>query len=179
MTIQITTRKSTLTDSFKERINKKLRKLDRFFPEEATANVVVSTEKERETVEITIKYRNMIFRSQKTASEMIDALEAVVDSLVKQIVKNKTKLSKRLRDNAFDANLYRDEEGDAPQPEEDFRIVKNKRFSIKPMDVQEAILQMNMLQHAFFMFRDSATGQVSVVYRRSGGDYGLIEPEME
>ena len=104
---------------------------------------------------------------------MFDSLEVVVDSLVRQIVKNKTRLEKRLRVNAF-APEYQD----AVEPEE-YRVVKTKRFAIKPMSVDEAILQMNLLEHEFFMFRQAETNDICVVYKRKNGDYGLIEPEIE
>ena len=101
----------------------------------------------------------------------MDSLEAVVDSLVKQIVKNKTKLEQRLRASAFIG-----QEAEPAIPAEDYSVVRTKRFPVKPMTVEEAILQMNMLGHSFFMFRDAQIGEICVVYRRKGDSYGLIEP---
>ena len=173
MNITINARRVTITDSFKARIEKKLKKLDRFFDQDAVAVVTVSRERDRETVEVTIRAAYMVFRAEETTRDMFDSLEVVVDSLVRQIVKNKTRLEKRLRVNAF-APEYQD----AVEPEE-YRVVKTKRFAIKPMSVDEAILQMNLLEHEFFMFRQAETNDICVVYKRKNGDYGLIEPEIE
>lgn len=173
MNITITGRKTTIRDNFKERVTKKLTKLDRFFDEDATATVTVTNEGGRETVEITVQARGMLFRAEKTTPDRMDSLEVVVDSLVKQIVKNKNKLEQRLRSNAFDASYQE------TYSNEDYSVVRAKRFRIKPMTVDEAILQMNMLGHEFFMFRNDETNEYNVVYRRKNGDYGLIEPELE
>ncbi len=104
MNITITARKTSVRDSFKERIDRKLAKLDRFFDDSANAIVTVTNEGDRETVEVTIQSRGMFYRAEKTTSDRFDSLEAVVDSLFRQIVKNKNKLGKRLRDTAFDAS---------------------------------------------------------------------------
>ena len=174
MNITITSRKTTVKDSFRERVNKKLSKLDRFFDDTAEAVVTVTNEGERETVEITVRAGGMFFRAEKTTGDRLDSLEAVVDSLVKQIVKNKNKLEQRLKSSAFSG-------ADAmPEAlEEEYSVVRTKRFPVKPMSVEEAILQMNMLGHSFFMFRDDETGEICVVYRRKGDSYGLIEPVEE
>lgn len=176
MNITYTARKVTLKDAFKERVEKKLKKLDRFFSDNPTAVVIVSLEKERQTVEITIQSHGMTFRAEKTTPDMFDSLEAVVDLLVKQIIKNKTKLSKRLHDNSFmkDMEDYNAEELEDTQ---EYKIVRNKKFYIKPMDEEEAILQMNILGHSFFMFRNVHTEEINVVYRRKDGNYGLLEPD--
>lgn len=171
MNITITGRNTGVKDSFKERVDRKLSKFDRFFGDNAKANVTVTKESDRETVEITIKSDGLFFRAEKTAAERMDALEAVTDSLFRQIVKNKNKLSKRLKDTAFSPE-YHDE---VYEPEE-YRVVRTKRFPVKPMDPEEAILQMNMLGHEFFMFRNAVTNEINVVYKRHGESYGLIEP---
>ena len=169
--ITITGRKVNVKDSFKERVQKKLAKFDRFFDQDAEASVTVHVENDRQTVEITIRDQNgMIYRSEETAADMIDALEKVCDVLFRQICRNKTKLERRLKAGAFDDI--------AEQEEEDgFRIVRSKNLSIKPMSPEEAILQMNMLGHMFFLFYNMDSDSVSVVYRRKDGDYGLIIEE--
>ena len=171
MNITITGRNTGVKDSFKERVDRKLSKFDRFFGDNAKASVTVTKESDRETVEITIKSDGLFFRAEKTAAERMDALEAVTDSLFRQIVKNKNKLSKRLKETAFSPE-YEDE---AFEPEE-YRVLRTKRVPVKPMDPEEAILQMNMLGHEFFMFRNAVTNEINVVYRRHGDSYGLIEP---
>lgn len=173
MKVNITARKTTIKDSFKEKIEKKLQKFDRFFDDEASAAVVVSNERERETVEITINYNGMIFRSEKTTADRADSLDAVCDILFKQIVKNKSKLVSRVREKAFD-DLAADDI--SAEPELDYSVDKHKKFAVHPMSIEEAILQMNMLGHEFFMFENVENGEINVVYSRHGGSYGLIEP---
>ena len=174
MNIVITARKTTVKDSFKERVEKKLAKFDRFF-DDATPNVVVTNERDRETVEITIQSMGMFFRAEKTTGDRIDSLESVTDSLMKQIIRNKSKLQKRLRSNAFVEPVV-----DEPVYEEEtVHVAKVKTFPVKPMTEEEAILQMNLLGHTFFMFRNADSGEINVVYSRRNGDYGLLVPEVD
>ncbi|MDD2956059.1 MAG: ribosome-associated translation inhibitor RaiA [Oscillospiraceae bacterium] len=172
MKFTIAARKTTVKDSFRERVEKKLSKLDRFFGEDAAATVVVTNERERETVEVTIQSQGMYFRAEKTTADRMDSLEAVVDSLFKQIVKNKSKLEQRLRDSAFSPDYH-----DELEAEDGMHVVKTKTFPVKPMHEEEAILQMNLLGHAFYMFRNAESNEINVVYRRKNGDYGLLIPE--
>lgn len=173
MKVNITARKTTIKDSFRERVEKKLQKFDRFFDDEAAAAVVVSNERERETVEVTINYGGMIFRAEKTTADRADSLDAVCDVLFKQIVKNKSKLVSRVREKAFDDLNDADI---AAESEAAYNVVKHKKFPVNAMSVDEAILQMNMLGHEFFMFENNETGEINVVYSRHGNSYGLIEP---
>lgn len=172
MNITIIGRKCTPRDSFKERAEKKLSKLDKFFSDNSTAKVTATVEKSSQTVEITVNNDSMIFRAQAKAENMNDALDTCVDLLVRQIRKNKTKLEKRLRSGAFD-----DFNAGEVTEETDFELVRTKTVPVKPLSVDEAILQMNMLGHEFFMFRNSDTDLISVVYRRTDGGYGLLEPQ--
>ena len=175
MNITITARKTSVRDSFKERIEKKLAKLERFFDENTNAAVTVTNEGDRETVEVTIQSRGMFYRAEKTTDDRLDSLDAVVDSLFRQIVKNKTKLEKRLRDTAFDhANIEVGEEQEHPAGE--YYVERVKRFVMRPMNVEEAILQMNMVGHEFFVFMNAETSNVNVVYKRTNGTYGILEP---
>lgn len=175
MNITITARKTSVRDTFKDRINKKLGKLDRFFDEGASAVVTVTNEGERETVEVTIQSHGMFYRAEKTTEDRLDSLEAVVDSLFRQIVKNKDKLGKKLRDNAFDVGNV-----EAGETEEEasgeYEIVRTKRFVMRPMSVEEAILQMNLVGHEFFVFLNADSSETNVVYRRHNGTYGVLEP---
>lgn len=175
MNITITSRKTSVRDSFKERINKKFEKLDRFFDDSAHATVTVTNEGDRETVEVTIQAKGMFYRAEKTTSDRFDSLEAVMDSLFRQIVKNKNKLGKKLRENAFDPQFL--EEGEELEDiAGDYKIERVKRFSMRPMDVHEAILQMNLLGHEFFVFQNAQTNETNVVYKRRNATYGVIEP---
>lgn len=173
MNISITARKTTIKDSFRDKVEKKLKKFDRFFGDEAKAVVVVTNERDRDTVEVTITSNSMIFRSEKTTADRIDSLEVVCDILFKQIVKNKSKLIGRVREKAFE-NI---DAADLPsEAEHEFSIVKHKKFPLHAMSVEEAILQMNMLGHQFYVFVNGETGTINVVYSRHDNGYGLIEP---
>ncbi len=178
MKITITGRKVNLRDSFKELVNKKLSKFERFFGDDAEANVTVTLEKNRQTVEITVRSKGYIYRAEQTSDDMNDALDTAVDRLAGQIRKNKTKLDKRLKASQPVA-AYEPLEEDQPEVEEEseFQIIRSKKFQVSPMDIDEAILQMNMLGHEFFMFRNDFTNEINVVYRRHDGNYGLLEPE--
>lgn len=173
MKITIVGRKVTLCNNFKELVEKKLSKFDRIFDEDAEATVTATVERNRQTVEITIKQRGMIYRAEETAFEMNEALDHVVAALGKQIRRNKTRLekSKKVDPGVDFADAYYDE------PDEEFNVVRTKRFFVKVMTPEEAILQMNMLDHEFFMFRDDQSGEVNVVYKRKDGNYGLLVPE--
>ena len=170
MKITVSGKQMTVRPSLKELTDKKLAKFDRFFGDDAEAMVVYSCRHDLQYIEITILYGGTIFRSEEGADTFQTAIDAAVDSLERQIRKNKTRLEKRLRTGAFVAGNDDTDDGDE---EETFRI-PTKTFPIKPMSVEEAILQMNLLEHQFFMFRDDQTGEPCVVYRRKDGDYGLI-----
>lgn len=173
MTINITARKTSVKDSFKERVEKKMSKLAKFFDDEAIASVVVTNEHDRETVEITIHSNGMVFRAEKTTADRLDSLEGVTDSLLKQITRNKAKLQKKFKSPGIEKAFAAYEDAYT----EEYHVVRTKKFTLKPMDVEEAILQMNMVGHEFFMFRNSESGEINVVYRRNDGNYGLLEPE--
>lgn len=173
MKITVIGRKCTPRDSFKTRTEKKLAKVDRFFGDSASAKVTAAVEKNSQTVEITVQNEGMLFRAQARAENMNEALDECVDILVRQIRKNKTKLEKRLRTGAFDEF----ETEDDIVEETEYELVRTKNISVKPQSVDEAILQMNMLGHKFYMFRNAENNSVSVVYLRNDGGYGLIQPQ--
>lgn len=173
MKITIVGRKVNLRNNFKELAERKLSKFNRIFDEDAEATVTVTVERNRQTVEITIKQRGMIYRAEETSMEMNEALDHVISALGRQIRRNKTRLEKAKKvspDIDFPDALY-------DEPDEEIQVARVKHFNVKVMTPEEAILQMNMLGHQFFLFRDDATGEINVVYRRKNGDYGLLVPE--
>ena len=174
MNITVTGRKVTVKETFKEMIAKELKKVDRFFDTDADAKVTVTVENNRQTVEITIHSNHLVLRAEQTAPKMEDALDKAVDDLIRKIRKNKTRVEKRLRAGALEAPPLWDEA--EPFEEEGIAIVKTKTVPVKPLSPEEAVLQMNLLGHNFFMFRNDQTGEINLVYRRNSGDYGLIEP---
>ncbi|OCN03237.1 ribosomal subunit interface protein [Clostridium sp. W14A] len=176
MKITITGRKVNLRDHFKELAVKKLSRFDRIFDEDAEAKVVVTVLKNRQTVEITVHSKGMIYRAEATAEEMNDALDNVIGALSSQIRRNKTRLEKRIHFSGLDEDF---QVPDDLEESEQYKIVRTKRFCVKPMSVEEAILQMNLLEHQFFMFRNQEDNQINVVYKRRDGNYGLLTPDAE
>lgn len=179
MKITITGRKVNLRDNFKELATRKLSRFDRIFDEDAQANVVVTLERNRQTVEITIKSQGMIYRAEATEFEMNDALDQVISALGRQIRKNKSRLEKEIHSAALDQYVQNYLHSTEEEDNSEYKIVRTKHFFIKPLSVEEAILQMNLLGHQFFMFRDESSGEINVVYKRKDGNYGLLEPDSE
>ena len=172
MKLQITAKKMQLSQSFTDYAEERLSaKLDKFFGDEASAKIVLSTVKNKIILELTVEFGGVTFRAEQSADDKNDALDACIDKIIRQIRKNKTRLSKQLRDNSFT-----DKFESAPDEQVDYEVIKHKSFELRPMSVEEAILQMNMLDHTFFMFKNAETGDVNVVYKRSNGDYGVLEP---
>lgn len=175
MNITIIGRKCTPRESFKARAEEKLVKVEKFFGPDATAKITATVEKNQKICEITLTRKSMIFRAQERSDDLEEALDKCVDSLIRQIRKNKTKLEKKLRDVSFDDILA----ADASEEEDTFEVVRTKTVVLKPETVDEAILQMNMLGHMFYMFRNAETDSVCVVYKRNDGGYGVLEPDCE
>ena len=181
MKFTFTCKKVALNDSVKEYAEKKISKLERYFREaDTTAFVTFSVEKNHLcTVEITIRGGATLLRAQTEApdGDMRGAIDAAVGYIERQILKNKTRLAKRLRTEGFPPPAPADDFEVAEEKE--FDIVRTKRFAIKPMSPEEAILQMNLLDHDFFVFRNSDDDSLSIVYQRKAGGYGLIVTDEE
>ncbi len=171
MKITYTGRKVTLKPSFTQKAEEELRKLEKFFSDDAQAQVTVTVEKDRQTVEITVRDKGVSIRAERVHPRMEDALDDAVDLLTRRIVKNRKRLNTKISRPAY-TEPYAE-----PAEEEDYNVIREKRFSVKPSSVDEAILEMNLLGHSFFMFRDAETDEVNVVYRRNDGTYGLLIPE--
>lgn len=177
MKFTFTCKKVSLNDSIKDYAEKRISKLERYFRGEADVNVVFAVEKNHRCVaEVTLRGDGTVFRAEVESpdGDMRGAIDGAVTSLDRQFRKNKTRLAKRLRDDAFAATPSDEFE---VEEEKEFDIIKKKRFSVKPMSAEEAILQMNLLQHDFFVFRNMDDEGLSVVYRRKHGGYGLIEAD--
>ena len=154
---------------------KKVMKLSRYFEEDAEALVVFSVEKNRNKVELTVHGAGTWFRASESTSDMFASIDAAVGTIEGQIRKNKTRLARRLRQDAF-VRSVQEETSFVPEAEDDLSITKIKTFYFKPMTREEAVLQMNLLEHDFFAFRDQDNGgSFAVVYRRKDGGYGLID----
>ena len=177
MKFTFTDKKVTLPRSVHDYAEKKVGKLERYFRTEPDASVVFSVGKGRNNVEVTVRAGGTILRAAESTSDMLASIDAAVADMERQLRKNKARLEKRLRKDAFVRSVEEAETSFVPEePEEEFTIVRTKRFPIKPMSVEEAVLQMNLLDHAFFAFRnEDAGGAFAVVYKRTDGGYGLIE----
>ena len=175
MKFTFTEKRMDSSEDLRAYATKKISKLDRFFKSEAEAFVTFSLERGRFRAEITIHNNGIYYRANELTSDMYASVDSGVAAIERQIRRNKTRLQKRLREGALDkesAAPYIPAEEEAA---DEFRIVRSKRFSIKPMSAEEAILQMNLLDHEFFVFRNmDADNAIAVVYKRRQGGYGLI-----
>ena len=178
MKYNVICRKVELSDSRKEKLLSKLKKLDRFFDEELECKVLVAEEKANIVMEITINNKGFIMRAEARNRDLISAADECLSNLDRQIRKHKTKLAKHFsRPSIADyASVVENSEPVADE-NEDFKIIKTKKIESKPMLPEEAVLQMNMLGHDFFIFLNPDTQKENVVYRRKDGNYGLIETE--
>lgn len=162
-----------VTESLKEYVEKRLNKLNKYFNAEPEAIVTLIVEKERQRIEVTMPINGFILRGEEESNDMYTSVDLVVEKLEKQINKYKARFDKKKKASIKDLPTERTEisfDDDEPI------IVKTKRFDFKPMPVEEAIMQMNLLGHSFFVFSNDQTEEVNVVYRRKDGKYGLIEP---
>ena len=178
MKFTFTNKKVNLPKAVHAYAEKKVGKLDRYFDIDAEAAIVFSVEKDLNRVEVTVRSGSMIFRASERTSDMYASIDAAVSSIERQLRKNKARLEKRLRKDAFTRSVDETEISSfvPDTPEEEISIVRTKKFPIKPMTCEEAVLQMNLVGHSFFAFRDEDNdGVFAVVYRRNDGGYGLIE----
>ena len=175
MKFQYSEKKVKLPANVHAYAEKKVMKLARYFEEDAQALVVFSVEKNRNNVELTVRGANTWFRAHESTSDMFASVDAAVGTIEGQIRKNKTRLARRLRQDAFTRHVEETSFA-TEEPEERLEIVRIKQFYFKPMTREEAVLQMNLLEHNFFAFRDEDNGgSFAVVYRRNDGGYGLID----
>ncbi|MDQ5983785.1 MAG: Ribosome hibernation promotion factor [Eubacteriales bacterium SKADARSKE-1] len=171
----IMAKKVNLNEDFKAMVEKKLSKFDKMFDNNAVANVTVTVEKNHHTVEITITQSGLFYRAEYTSNDIKESLDKAIDILFSQFRKNKTKLEKRLRKDSLENYLPLDVFD--IEDEKEYDLVRKKRFPVKPMSVDEAILEMNMVGHNFYMFRNEDTNEINVVYVRNDGRYGLLVPD--
>lgn len=174
MKITIVERKVKITDELRAYATKKVEKLDRYFQSDATSTVTFSELRGRQTAEITVNNKGMIVRAEETTTDMFASVDGAINHIERQIRKNKTRLEKRLRSGAFEKMAAQSAEIE----EDKFEVVRHKRFAVQDMTVDEAILQMNLLGHQFFFFKNADNADTpAVIYKRASGGYGLIESE--
>lgn len=170
-----------VTPAIREYVEKKVAKLDRYFTESPNANVNVNLkvyQDKKSKVEITIPMKDLVLRAEELHEDMYAAIDLITDKLERQIRKHKTKVNRKFREKESlkdFAPIFTEVE--AVEEDEDLEVVRTKSFDLKPMDSEEAILQMNMLGHSFYVFTNAETNQTNVVYKRNDGRYGLIEAQ--
>ena len=174
MKVKIHARNIKLTDALKDAVEKKVLKLEKYFIEDIEAKVTLSVQKSRHRVEVLIPFNGMCVRAEEATEDMYKSIDLVEEKLERQIIKYKKKLKK---DEYSSVRYPEVEHVESNVQEEESKIVKVKRIDLKPMDEEEAVLQMELIGHNFFVYRDGETNETKVVYKRKDGNYGLIEPD--
>ena len=175
MKITIVERKMQISDELRDYATKKVTKLDRYFQKDTSATITFSELKGKQTAEVTVRHNGMVFRAEETTTDMFASVDGMIRSIERQIRRNKTRLEKRLREGAFDKAAANDASM-AEYVEDTYEVVRRKRFDVVPMTTEEAILQMNLLGHQFFFFKNAESDDApAVIYKRATGGYGLIE----
>lgn len=173
MNIMIRGKHIEVTDALKEYVLKRVGKLEKYSDEFMDVKVTLLVEEGRHRVEVTAPIHGIILRGEEESTDMYASIDLVIEKLERQIDKYRTRINKRMR-----SKVLKDHETEHPvDPEDDEKVVRNKRFTNKPMSVDEAIMQMNLVGHNFYVFTNSESQAVNVIYRRNTGDYGLLEPE--
>ncbi|KAA1042453.1 ribosome hibernation-promoting factor, HPF/YfiA family [Macrococcus equipercicus] len=175
----------TVTDAIRNYIEEKLSKLERYFTEvpDANAHVKIKTYQDSKAkVEVTIPLKNLTLRAEERHADLYAAVDLIVEKLERQVRKHKTKVNRKFREKGVEKDVFPAlPELDAAEDDQqdEMEIIRSKQFDLKPMDSEEAVLQMNMLGHDFFIFNDAETNGTNIVYRRNDGKYGLIETSTE
>ena len=175
MNFTITGKNIELTDNLKQSVESKLDKLSRYFRKDTEATVTLSIERELQKAEVTIPIKGNILRAEQATTDMYTSIDAAVDAIEKQLLKHRKKIIERHHAGEGFSDVYLEEDYD---DEDEILIVRKKHFAVKPMDPEEACLQMDMLGHNFYVFRNADTDEICVVYKRKNNTYGLIEPEV-
>lgn len=174
MNLVISGKNLDITEGLRSAVEEKIGKLERYFTDTTEVHVTLSTEKNRQKIEITIPMKGSIIRAEEVSSDMYVSIDLVEEVIERQLRKYKNKLIDKAQNAAHLNQEFIDED---VYEEEEIQIIRSKKFAMKPMDPEEACVQMELLGHNFFVFRNSETDEVNVVYKRKGNTYGLIEPE--
>ena len=174
MRITITGRNIDITDGLKSAVEEKLSKLEKYFTPDTDVFVTLSVEKERQKIEVTIPVKGNIIRSEQVSNDMYVSIDLVEEVIERQLKKYKNKLVSKQQNAASFRKEFIEKEVNA---DDEIQIIRTKRFGMKPMYPEDACVQMELLGHNFFVFRNAETEEVNVVYKRKGNTYGLIEPE--
>lgn len=178
MKVTVISKNIDLTPALKEMVEKKMKKLDKYFEPSVEARATLSVQRKRQIVEVTIPFNGVILRVEEATDDMYKSIDISQEKLERQIRKQRTKLSRRNSGNSLRyAELAPLEFKDNHEEEKESKVVRTKTFGVKPMSEDEAMLQLEMLGHSFFVYQDANTNKVNVMYKRKDGDYGLLEPD--
>jgi len=177
MKFTVTGRNIKVTEGLKDRVEKKLSRLEKYFTPDTEAKVALSVIKDEQKIEVTIPTKLGLIRAEEISDDMYNSIDMAEEDIEKQINKYKKKLIDKKQSAQSFSQMFLEEEEEEEDPD-DIKIVRTKKFAVKPMDPMEACLQMELLGHTFYVFLNADTDQVNVVYRRKDGYYGLIEPEL-
>ena len=177
MKVTVIAKNIELTPAIKDMVEKKISKLDKYFDPNVEAKATLSVQKNRQIIEVTIPFNGVILRGEEGTEDLYKSIDLVEEKLERQIRKQNTKLSRRNSTGSLRYPDFNSIDTNEEEDEEDSKVVKTKSFDVKPMSSEEAILQMELLGHNFFVYQDWKTSKVNVVYKRKDGNYGLIEPE--
>lgn len=167
-----------ISPALHDRVDKKMKKLDKYFGNDTEAHIIMHVEKNRHIMEATIVYDGITFRGEEASSNMFKSIDSVLKKIDRQIRHHRSKLEKRLKHGAFHGDISQESlDEDSLDDMDPFKIVKTKKFPVKPIDIEEATMQMQQVGHNFFVFTNSDTEQINVLYKRNDGALGLIEPE--
>ena len=170
----ITGRGTNVTDGLRSAIEEKLGKLEHYFAPDTEVHVTLKVEKDRQKVEVTVPVKGHIIRAEQVSDDMYVSIDLIEDIIERQLRKYKTKIvDSKQNVGSFTSEFMQEDDYE----DEDVKVIRTKRFAVKPMDPEEACVQMELLNHSYYVFRNAETDEVNVVYKRKGGDYGLIEPE--
>lgn len=177
MRVSVIGKNMIATPALKEMVEKKISKVEKFFEPEVDAKATLSVQKNKQKIEVTIPFNGVILRAEEASDDMYKSIDLVVSKLERQIRKQRTKLSRKNHESLRFAQLDEVAVGASNDIEENGKVVRVKKFGVKPMSVEEAVLQMELIGHNFFLFQDSEDNKVNVIYKRKDGDYGLLEPD--
>ncbi len=177
MRYTVTGKNIEVTEAMKDIAVQKISKLEKFFTPETSANITMSVEKKIHKIEVTIPIKGGAIRAEEHDETMYAAIDIVLDKLERQLIKHRQKITARHRHSGHFKNDYLDYD-EKEETDDKLKIVRSKRFAMKPMDAEEACMELELLGHDFFVFRNSETDEVNVVYKRKNGAFGLIEPEI-
>ena len=175
MNYMISGKNIDVTEGLKQAIYDKLGRLEKFFAEDANAQVTLSVEKERQKIEVTIPMKGHNIRAEQVSDDMYVSIDMVAEIIERQVIRYKKKIIDQNQDKAYFQDRFLEEED--TEDYDEIQIIRSKRFAVKPMYPQDASVQKELLGHSFFVFRNAETNEVNVVYKRKGNTYGLIEPE--